>query len=86
MNTIKRKFLVHFKRNAIMTFTPEILMREQQRISDLMREGVVTNVKMNKAMDNIWLEFRIFQEDELNDIIKTLPMCQNLYYEYWEIV
>lgn len=83
---MKKKFFVHFKRNKIMTFTAEILMREQQRISDLMREQVVVNVKMNKAMDNIWLEFRLDREEELNDIVNTLPMCKNLYYEYWEIV
>lgn len=35
MNTPKRKFFVHFKRNPIMTFTADVLMREQQRISDL---------------------------------------------------
>lgn len=83
---MKKKFLVHFKRNEIMTFTAEILMKEQQRISELMREHVVTNVKMNKAMDNIWLEFQMDREEELNEIVKTLPMCQNLYYEYWEII
>lgn len=83
---MKKKFFVHFKRNAIMTFTADVLMREQQRISDLMREQIVVNVKMNKAMDNIWLEFRLDREEDLNEIIKTLPMCQNLYYECWEIV
>lgn len=86
MSTPKKKFFVHFKRNPIMTFSADILMKEQQRISELMREHVVTNVKMNRAMDNIWLEFQLLQEDELNDIVKTLPMCSNLYYEYWEIV
>lgn len=86
MSTHKKKFFVHFKRNPIMTFSADILMKEQQRISELMREHVVTNVKMNRAMDNIWLEFQLLQEDELNDIVKTLPMCSNLFYEYWEIV
>lgn len=86
MNTPKKKFFVHFKRNEIMTFTADILMKEQQRISELMREHVVTNVKMSRTMDNIWMEFSLLQKDELNDIIKTLPMCSNLYYEYWEIV
>jgi hypothetical protein len=83
---MKKKFFVHFKRNAIMTFSPEVLMQEQQRISELMRDHIVINVKMNKAMDNIWLEFRVESETELNDIIKTLPMCQNLYYGAYEIV
>lgn len=86
MNTPKKKFFVHFRRNEIMTFTPDVLMKEQQRISELMREHVVTNVKMSKTMDNIWLEFNLLQEDELKDIIKTLPMCSNLFYQYWEIV
>lgn len=86
MSTLKKKFFVHFRRNEIMTFTADVLMREQQRISELMREHVVTNVKMSRAMDNIWLEFNLQHQDELSDIIKTLPMCSNLYYEYWEIV
>lgn len=83
---MKKKYFVHFKRNAIMTFQPDVLRREQQRISDLMRDGIVTNVKMNRSMDNIWLEFRLDREEELSDLIKSLPMCQNLYYEYWEVV
>ena len=69
-----------------MTFTPDVLMKEQERISDLMREHIVVNVKMNKAMDNIWMEFHIDSAEALKDVVKTLPMCKNLYFEYWEIV
>jgi hypothetical protein len=81
-----RKFLVHFKRSSLAVFSPEVLRHEQQRMADLMREQLLIDVKMNKQMDNIWMEFQMYREDELLEIIKTLPMCKNLYFEIHEIL
>jgi hypothetical protein len=83
---MKKKYLVHFKRNDIMVFTPDILRREQERLQDLMREQILIRVNMSRTMDNIWLEFHINSREELVEIVKTLPMCKNLFFEIFEII
>ena len=80
------KYIVHFQRSAIMSVSPDILRLEQQRMSDLMRDQILINLKMSKQMDNIWLEIQSRTKDELLDIIKTLPMCKNLYFEIYDII
>ncbi len=80
------KYIVHFQRSPIMNVSPDILRLEQQRMSDLMRDQILINLKMSKLMDNIWLEIQTSTKEELIDIIKTLPMCKNLYFEIYDII
>ena len=80
------KYIVHFQRSVIMSVSPDILRLEQQRMSDLMRDQILINLKMSKQMDNIWLEIQTRTKEELLDIIKTLPMCKNLYFEIYDII
>jgi hypothetical protein len=69
-----------------MNVSPDILRLEQQRMSDLMRDQILINLKMSKLMDNIWLEIQTRSKEELMEIIKTLPMCKNLYFEVYDII
>lgn len=80
------KYIVHFQRSPIMNISPDVLRLEQQRMSDLMRDQILINLKMSKLMDNIWLEIQTRSKEELIDIIKTLPMCKNLYFEVYDII
>lgn len=79
-------YLVHFRRNAFLQTPAEIIQQEQQRMADLMRENILQNVFMSKNMDNLWMVFQIENEEELREIIKTLPMCRDLYFEINEIL
>lgn len=80
------KYIVHFQRSPILNVSPDILRLEQQRMSDLMRDQILINLKMSKLMDNIWLEIQTRSKEELIEIIKTLPMCKNLYFEIYDII
>lgn len=80
------KYIVHFQRSPIMDISPDILRMEQQRMSDLMRDQILINLKMSKKMDNIWLEIQTRTLEELMEIIKSLPMCKNLYFQVYDII
>ena len=81
-----KNYMVHFRRNTYSPISQEIIMAEQQRMSDLMRENIIQNVFMSKTMDNLWMVFRIDNEEELREIIQTLPMCKDLYFETKELM
>lgn len=80
------KYIVHFQRSPLINVSPDILRMEQQRMSDLMRDQILINLKMSKTMDNIWLEIQTRTREELTEIIKSLPMCKNLYFEVYDII
>lgn len=80
------KYIVHFQRSPIMNVSPDVLRLEQQRMSDLMRDQILINLKMSKKMDNIWLEVQTSSVEELMNIIKSLPMCKDLYFQVYDII
>ena len=41
---------------------------------------------MNKTMGNLWMVFKIENEEILREIIQTLPKCKDLYYETNELM
>jgi hypothetical protein len=69
-----------------MIVSPDVLRLEQQRMSDLMRDQILINLKMSKKMDNIWLEIQTTSVEELMNIIKSLPMCKDLYFQVYDII
>jgi len=78
--------MVHFRRNTYAQVAPEVIRQEQERMADLMRENIIQQVYMSKTMDNLWMVFRINNEEELREIVKTLPMCKDLYMEISELM
>jgi len=81
-----KTYMVHFRRNTYSQVSPEIIRKEQERMSDLMRENIIQQVYMSKTMDNLWMVFRINNEGELREIVQTLPMCKDLYFETSELM
>jgi len=78
--------MVHFRRNAYTKISPDIIKKEQERMGELMRENIILQVYMNKIMDNLWMVFKIDNEEILREIIQTLPMCKDLYFETNELM
>ena len=78
--------MVHFRRSTYTQISPNIIKKEQERMGELMRENIIQQVYMNKTMDNLWMVFKIDNEDILGEIIQTLPMCKNLYFEKNELM
>jgi muconolactone delta-isomerase len=78
--------MVHFRRNTYTKISPNIIKKEQERMGELMRENIIQQVYMNKTMGNLWMVFKIENEEILREIIQTLPMCKDLYYETNELM
>jgi len=81
-----KQYMVHFRRSALAKIDPEIVKAEQQRMAALMQEKVILQVYMSKQMDNLWMIFRVNDTQMLVEIIKTLPMSRDLYFESKEIL
>ena len=81
-----KTYMVHFRRNAYTQISPNIIKKEQERMGELMRENIIQQVYMNKNMDNLWMVFKIDNEEILRNIIQTLPMCKDLYFETSELM
>ena len=81
-----KTYMVHFRRNTYSQVSPEIIRQEQERMSVLMRENIIQQVYMNKTMDNLWMVFKTPNEELLREIIRTLPMCKDLYFESNELM
>ena len=81
-----KTYMVHFRRNAYTQISPNIIKKEQERMGELMRENIIQQVYMNKTMDNLWMVFKIDNEEILREIIQTLPMCKDLYFETSELM
>ena len=81
-----KTYMVHFRRNAYTQISPDVIKKEQERMGELMRENIIQQVYMNKKMDNLWMVFKIDNEEILREIIQTLPMCKDLYFETNELM
>jgi len=81
-----KTYMVHFRRNAYTKISPDIIKQEQVRMGELMTTNIIQQVYMNKNMDNLWMVFKIDNEEILRDIIQTLPMCKDLYFETSELM
>ena len=78
--------MVHFRRNTYTQISPDIIKKEQARIGELMTKNIIQQVYMNKNMDNLWMIFKIDNEELLREIIQTLPMSKDLYFETSELM
>ena len=78
--------MVHFRRNTYTQISPDIIKKEQIRMGELMTKNIIQQVYMNKNMDNLWMVFKIDNEEILREIIQTLPMCKDLYFETNELM
>ena len=83
---LMKNYIVHFRRNAFLSVKEDVIKQEQQRLAELMHENILQQVYMSKNMDNLWMTFKIEHEEELREIIKTLPMCKDLYFEIHELL
>ncbi len=82
MNT----YMVHFRRNAFTKISPDIIKKEQVRMGELMKQNIIQQVYMNKNMDNLWMVFKIDNEEILREVIQTLPMSKDLYFDTNELM
>jgi len=78
--------MVHFRRNTYTQISPDIIKKEQVRMGELMTKNIIQQVYMNKNMDNLWMIFKIDNEELLREIIQTLPMSKDLYFETSELM
>ena len=81
-----KTYMVHFRRNAFTQISPDIIKKEQVRMEELMTKNIIQQVYMNKNMDNLWMVFKIDNEEILRKVIQTLPMCKDLYFETSELM
>ncbi len=81
-----KTYMVHFRRNAFTQISPDIIKKEQVRMGELMTKNIIHQVYMNKNMDNLWMIFKIDNEEILRKVIQTLPMCKDLYFETSELM
>ena len=81
-----KTYMVHFRRNAFTQISPDIIKKEQVRMEELMTKNIIHQVYMNKNMDNLWMIFKIDNEEILRKVIQTLPMCKDLYFETSELM
>jgi hypothetical protein len=80
------KYLVHFRRNTHRPVNPAALQQEQQRTAILMRDNILKQIYMNKQMDQLWMEIHTENEHDLMEIISTLPMSKELFFEVHSIL
>ncbi len=78
--------MVHFRRNAFTKISPDIIKKEQVRMGELMKQNIIQQVYMNKNMDNLWMVFKIDNEEILREVIQTLPMSKDLYFDTNELM
>ena len=78
--------MVHFRRNAYTQISPDIIKKEQIRMGELMTKNIIQQVYMNKNMDNLWMVFKIDNEEILREVIQTLPMSKDLYFDTNELM
>ena len=78
--------MVHFRRNTYTQISPDIIKKEQVRMGELMTKNIIQQVYMNKNMDNLWMIFKIDNEELLREIIQTLHMSKDLYFETSELM
>ena len=78
--------MVHFRRNTYTQISPDIIKKEQVRMGELMTKNIIQQVYMSKNMDNLWMIFKIDNEELLREIIQTLPMSKDLYFETSELM
>jgi len=64
-----KNYMVHFRRSNYSQVSPETIKQEQQRMADLMRENIIQQVHMSKGMENLWMIFKINNEEELREIV-----------------
>lgn len=81
-----KNYMVHFRRNTYTQISPDIIKKEQVRMGELMTKNIIQQVYMNKNMDNLWMIFKIDNEELLREIIQTLPMSKDLYFETSELM
>ena len=81
-----KNYIVHFRRNTYTQISPDIIKKEQVRMGELMTKNIIQQVYMNKNMDNLWMIFKIDNEELLREIIQTLPMSKDLYFETSELM
>lgn len=81
-----KTYMVHFRRNAFTQISPDIIKKEQVIMGELMTKNIIQQVYMNKNLDNLWMVFKIENEEALREIIQTLPMCKDLYFETNELL
>ncbi len=81
-----KNYMVHFRRGMFEKADPVVIQNEQARMGELMRDNILKQVYMNKTADNLYMIFSVESEDRLKDIIKTLPMSSNLFFEYEELM
>lgn len=81
-----KTYMVHFRRNAFTQIPPDIIKKEQVIMGELMTKNIIQQVYMNKTLDNLWMVFKIENEEVLREIIQTLPMCKDLYFETNELL
>lgn len=92
LNSLKLKpkhmktYMAHFRRNAYTQIAPDIIKKEQVRMEELMTKNIIQQVYMNKNMDNLWMIFKIDNEEILREVIQTLPMSKDLYFETSELM
>lgn len=92
LNSLKLKpkhmktYMAHFRRNAFTQISPDIIKKEQVIMGELMTKNIIQQVYMNKTLDNLWMVFKIENEEVLREIIQTLPMCKDLYFETNELL
>ena len=67
-----KTYMVHFRRNAYTQISPDVIKKEQERMGELMRENIIQQVYMNKNMDNLWMVFKIDNEEIIREIIQTV--------------
>ena len=75
-----KTYMVHFRRNAFTQISPDIIKKEQVRMGELMTKNIIHQVYMNKNMDNLWMVFKIDNEEILREIIQTLAYVQRLVF------
>jgi len=81
-----KTYMAHFRRNAFTQISPDIIKKEQVIMGELMTKKIIQQVYMNKTLDNLWMVFKIENEEVLREIIQTLPMCKDLYFETNELL
>ena len=73
--------MVHFMRSTLVSPNEEAIKLEQVRVAELMNQNIIENLHMSSKMDHLWMIMKADDQERIVDIIKTLPMSKEFYFD-----
>lgn len=79
-------YMVQFVRTNSQAISKEAFATEQLHFQDLMAQDLLQQVNINESKTHFWLTFKVKNEQDITEIIQTLPICSTLKQEIHPLI